>query len=100
MISRVILAWRTRFMSSVNLSITSLAFFEAESMAVIRDAQLRSHRFQQRVIDLVLDQLRQQLAEDLFRRLLVEIINQRLGLRAFGDFDMADGQQLLHDRAL
>ena len=36
MISFVIAAWRMRFMLSVKLSISSLAFFDAESIAVMR----------------------------------------------------------------
>ena len=36
MISFVIAAWRTRFIFKVKLSINSLAFFEAESIAVMR----------------------------------------------------------------
>ena len=36
MISFVIAAWRTRFMFSVSESISSLAFLEAESIAVMR----------------------------------------------------------------
>ena len=36
MISRVMLAWRMRFMLSVSVWISSPAFFEAESIAVMR----------------------------------------------------------------
>ena len=37
MISFVIAAWRMRFMLSVSVSISSPAFFDAESIAVIRE---------------------------------------------------------------
>ncbi len=56
MISFVIAACRTRFILSVSVSISSLAFFEAESIAVIRAPCSEATDSKQRAKDLRLDQ--------------------------------------------
>ena len=65
MISLVMLAWRTRFMYSVSVSIMSAAFVVAASMAVMRARVLGGGRFQQRAVELHLDVARQQVVEHL-----------------------------------
>ena len=63
-------------MYSVSLSIMSLAFELAASMAVMRAAMLCCDRFQQGAINLPLYILREQAAEQLLGFLFVNIIDR------------------------
>jgi len=100
MISLVMAAWRTRFMLSVNEEIKSPAFFEAASIAVIR-APCSEATDSSRAENLRLDQTRQQAAENLCRRLFVDVILCLGGFRVFGFFGgVGDRQKLFDDYAL
>ena len=62
------LAWRTRFIYSVSLSIMSPAFDGRRFHRGHARGMLGRHRFQQRAINLQLDVARQQAAQQLRRR--------------------------------
>src|SRR5947209_20608688 len=68
-------------------------------------ALLARDGFEERAVDLRLDEAREESAEDFFGRLFVDVINEGLRARAFGClrrlfFGARDGENLLDDDAL